>query len=62
MDLRRRGSLWQKKKKSMLVMYSIDCFTQMISNVEQVEDLSLLSQKMRKAVVYRWDENTNQYG
>lgn len=46
----------------MLVMYSIDCFTQMISNVEQVEDLSLLSQKMRKAVVYRWDENTNQYG
>lgn len=45
-----------------MVIYPIGCFKQMIGKVEPVEDISLLSQKVRIAVVYRWDEKTSQNG
>jgi len=62
MGLRERRSL-QQEKKNVLAIYPIYCFTQMIGKTEQMEDLSMFSQKMKRtAAVYRWDENTNQCG
>lgn len=56
------GNLKEKKKENKLVICPIECFTQLIGKGEQVKDLSLLLQEMRRISVFsRWDGNANKY-